>query len=150
MLTKEFVLAGDAIFTVENGKGEHYTFKVEKKAAEKNYPDTWFVRTMTGTDNVEHYSYLGILDAEYGGVRLTRASKFAEDDVRTRVVRWALSKIWAQGTIPEGYAIRHNGFCGRCGRVLTNPESLDTGIGPECAKIMARESLPQVPPANPS
>jgi len=28
----------------------------------------------------------------------------------------------------------HDGNCGRCGRTLTNPDSLATGIGPECIK----------------
>lgn len=139
MLSKEFITAGNAIFTVENNKGEHFTFKVEKKKAEKNYPDAWFVRAMVGTDNVGHYAYLGLLDAEFGKVRMTRASKFAEDQTQTKVVRWALDKIWTNGSLPEGYQIRHNGHCSRCKRVLTNPESLDTGIGPECVKILARE-----------
>lgn len=138
MLTNDFIIAGDAIFTVQNNKGEHYTFRVEKKKAEKNYPDAWFVRVMTGTENTAHYSYLGLLDSEFGKIRLTRASRFAEDDVRTKVARWAIGKIWSREALPEGYEIRHNGHCGRCGRVLTNPESLDTGIGPECAKMLAR------------
>ena len=28
----------------------------------------------------------------------------------------------------------HSGCCGRCGRKLTVPESIDTGLGPVCAR----------------
>ena len=139
MLSKDYVMAGAAIMTVENDSGEHFTYRVEKKKAEKNYPDAWFVRVMTGSDNLTHYQYLGILETDYGKVRLTRASKFLPEDKQTRVIQWALGKIWSQGDLPVGYQIRHNGHCSRCGRVLTNPESLDTGIGPECTKMLQRE-----------
>ena len=34
------------------------------------------------------------------------------------------------------FEFRHEGRCGRCGRALTVPESIDTGFGPHCAAEM--------------
>lgn len=38
------------------------------------------------------------------------------------------------GEIINDLEVYHNGYCVRCGRILTVPESITTGIGPECAK----------------
>jgi hypothetical protein len=32
------------------------------------------------------------------------------------------------------YEFREESFCGKCGRTLTDPESIDRGIGPECMR----------------
>lgn len=32
----------------------------------------------------------------------------------------------------------HNGSCGRCHRKLTDPDSIETGFGPECLKIIMK------------
>jgi hypothetical protein len=44
--------------------------------------------------------------------------------------------VWKNQELPGGYKIHHEGRCGKCGRLLTVPESVETGIGPECAKRM--------------
>ena len=137
MLTKDFITAGRAIFTVESKTGERYTYRVSHKEGDGGWPDAWFVSLLTGPCNEADYTYLGMLDPATGGVRLTKASKYTDDTVPVKVVRWALGLVWADRELPPGYALHHEGRCGRCGRTLTVPESIESGIGPECAKIMA-------------
>jgi hypothetical protein len=51
---KDFLLAGRAIFTVANPKGERYTFKVTKKDAQEGSrytQPTYFISLLTGSDN---------------------------------------------------------------------------------------------------
>jgi len=36
------------------------------------------------------------------------------------------------GNIPAALTIQHNDACGRCGRELTDPISVATGLGPIC------------------
>jgi hypothetical protein len=135
---KEFILAGDATFTVENGKGQHYTYHIGSSSDDKR-PKLYFARVMTGNENnniENHYKYLGVIDPKTGMVRFTKASKYSDKSTEYLVLAWAIKQVWDQREIPAGYAIRHNGSCGRCGRKLTNPESLNTGIGPECAKML--------------
>ncbi len=137
MLTRTFLLAGRAIFTISNPQGVRYTFKITHKEGSAKFPPAWFVSLLTGSDNENDYTYVGMLDCETGTVRLTAKSKYRDDTLAVKVVRWGLSLIWGNKELPEGYAIHHEGKCGRCGRLLTVPSSVDSGFGPECIKMMA-------------
>jgi hypothetical protein len=158
VITKQFVLAGDAIFTVEPPETfkaamaqvgrefhDHYTYRVEK--VDFDGPPTqnnsmYFVKALTGPDNTRDYVYLGVLVPSSGYVRLTRKSAFPETATRVQVVRRVLARIFAgeEAVIEEaGWSVHHEGRCGRCGRLLTVPQSVESGIGPECARIMAEK-----------
>ena len=139
-----FITAGNATFTVDNGKGQHYTFKVRHKGLEERDGFTpngcYFVSLLTGPNNEFDYTYLGVFNPKAMKqaviLRLTRASRMNDDSVPVRVFRWAawLAK-WEQ-PLPAGYSLHHEGSCGRCGRTLTTPESVTSGIGPECRRIL--------------
>ena len=135
-LTKDFFLGGKATFTVHNTQsGEHRTYKIRKPEPTAQYPNpAWFLKQMTGNDNVNHYSYIGMIDSQNGTVRLTRASKFAEDSNTVKAARWVVSRIILGLQIPDQIDIHHSGHCGCCGKTLTEPESLTTGLGPICRK----------------
>jgi len=91
----------------------------------------FFGALLTGSDNEHNYTYMGLVNGE--AVRVTKASKYAQDSKPVAVLAWALAVVNGKRNLPEGYAIRHEGRCGRCGRTLTVPESIDSGLGPECA-----------------
>lgn len=134
MISKQFITAGKATFTVQSVSGDYYTFRVNRKEASGNYKEAYFANVLTGPDNTTDYTYIGMVDPQTGRVALTKSSKYNADSTIYRVLGWALHHIWNQKEIPAGYQIRHEGHCARCGRALTTPTSLDTGIGPECAK----------------
>lgn len=145
VITKEFILAGKAIFTLEvapdfaqaNGTPAHWTFKVRGKELDDGSGNRiYFVSLLAGPDNESDYAYLGVLNPETGEVRLTKASKFSETTLAVRLVRRTFARIWAgeQGAIEAaGFRLHHEGRCCRCGRLLTVPSSIESGIGPECA-----------------
>lgn len=137
MITSEFLTAGKAIFTVSNPGGDRWTFKVTKKeSTNPRYPDpTYFVAFLSGSDNTSSYSYLGLLVE--GGLKLTAKSAAGADSQVAKVASWALKIVTGGLALPEGYSILNAGFCGRCARLLTVPESIESGIGPECAAKMA-------------
>ena len=134
MISKDFLLAGNATFTVSNPEGKHYTYKVQK-AKTQLYPDrpAFFIKALTGADNENSYTYLGMVKET--GVRLTRASKYHADSTIYRVAHWAVKHIINGVPVPTGYKIDHAGTCGRCGRKLTTPESIALGLGPVCAGL---------------
>lgn len=134
-LDKNFFFGGNATFTIDNGKGEHYTFKIrqpKKQNPQFTGPTPFFASLLTGPDNENSYSYMGIACAVTGSIRLTKASRMTEESVPVKVLAWALKHALGDKILPAGYAIRHQGTCGCCGRTLTHPESLTRGIGPEC------------------
>lgn len=126
----DFFRGGNAIFTVANQE-KHYTFKITKK---DNYP--FLINLLSGPDNESDYTYVGVYIPNMYRVKLTAKSKFKDESVPVKAVRWAINKVVEKAELPEGYSIQHEGKCCRCGRTLTTPDSINRGIGPECARRM--------------
>lgn len=150
MIDTEFILAGKAIFTVKVGPNSlsaaspHYTFKVKRKEGDLLSNTIYFISILTGPDNESSYTYIGVLDPINGWVRLTAKSRYTENCVPVKIVRRVLERIWKnEGHVVEaaGWEVYHRGQCGKCGRTLTVPESIESGIGPECAKHLNRRKL---------
>jgi len=126
---KKFVLGGRAKFTISNTEtGGRFTFKVASKDEGKIH----FVKVLTGEDNESDFSYLGFI----------RDGKFIHGGSKTWIGKDAPSAVafawfWSHmSTLPERVEVRHEGHCGRCGRALTVPESIDSGFGPHCLAAM--------------
>jgi len=140
MISKEFLLAGNATFTVSNPEGKHYTFKVANPKHDMGIslsgvkrPAPYFISVLTGPDNTNNYTYLGMVVENH--VKLTKASKYTMGSTIYRVANWAVMGILKGGELPDGYSISHAGSCGRCGRKLTTPKSIELGLGPVCAGL---------------
>jgi hypothetical protein len=128
-----FFEGGNAIFTVGNDKGEHYTFKIRQPKGE-NKP--FFVNLLTGPNNTGDYTYMGIYNPQKKKVYLTTKSKYTYESTPVKVINWAINIVAMDKNLPAGYTIQHEGKCCRCGRTLTTPESVEKGIGPECEKML--------------
>lgn len=126
----DFIFAGNSLFTVLNtSTGNRFTYKVKKsKNSQDDKVDVHFVRVLT---NPENYEFIGTtFDKKYSHSKKTRISDEAQS---VRVFKWLINQL-TLGTLPEIVEIWHEGRCGKCGRVLTVPNSIEFGIGPECAK----------------
>lgn len=125
-----FALAGKAIFTLRSAAtGARYTFKV-RQAKDKAI---FFVSALYGSANESDYAYLGIIDGD-GCFRVTAKSRFSKDSPQAKAFDWTWRRLVNLTELPDGLEFWHEGRCGRCGRLLTVPESIASGIGPECAK----------------
>lgn len=127
----DFFKGGNALFTVANPTGDHYTFKIRQPKGEDK---PFFVNLLTGPQNTSDYTYMGIYNPTNNNVYLTKKSRYNDESTPVKVVRWAIHMIVNNKELPAGYSIQHEGRCCRCGRTLTTPESVEAGIGPECAK----------------
>jgi hypothetical protein len=128
---KTYTLAGNATITLSSLRtGARYTFKIGRAEDDAGNPkDVWFVGLLTGPDNYADYQYMGVVSN--GTFKLTAKSKYGADSVPVRAFQFFWKHI-AQDRMPPEMEIRHEGACGRCGRKLTVPASIDRGIGPEC------------------
>lgn len=119
-----------AIFTVTNvEKGLHHTFKIHASAN----GEVFWVYKLTGPD---FYSFVGTIFNKFNPVvKPSVKSAFPANHVVFKIVEWSINCV-IDHNLPDGYTIQHHGNCCRCGRVLTDPESIDRGIGPICAKDM--------------
>lgn len=120
---RAYCLAGRATVTVRSiTTGTRFTYKIKKAEGDK---PLWFVSLLTGPENQDDYQYMGVIDPR--GFRITGKSRFKVTAPSMLAISW-LSRNWED---PRA-EVWHEGRCGRCGRTLTVPESIASGIGPVC------------------
>lgn len=119
-----FAFAGNATFTlVSVGTRKRFTYQVK---ASNSRDDFYFVSLLTGPDNDGHFGYIGIVAGDK--FRTTAKSTARPGATSVRAFDW-----WVRHQDSELVELLHAGTCGRCGRTLTVPESIETGLGPVCA-----------------
>jgi hypothetical protein len=135
-LAREFILAGNARFTlVSKESGKRFTYRVQKPASNAR-STIRFCALLSGPDNTTDYRYFGFITMENGGWKYIHGkpgkacASRASDSVRA--FTYTLGNLIEKNQIPEGVEIWHEGQCGRCGRTLTRPDSIESGFGPEC------------------
>jgi len=123
MINLKFLLAGNATFTIANPEGKRYTFKITYSKGIKKH----FAYVLTAP---ETYTYVGmVVDSR---VVLTKKSKYTAFSKLFNVLNCAFDIASGKKQLKEGYFLEHMGKCGRCGRDLTTPESINRGLGPIC------------------
>lgn len=142
MISREFITAGRAVFTTSNPQGDRFTFRVRKcKWKSRFMADQSFLigEWMNGPDNeVNYVPMLAIDPAFLIPLVAPNAPLWISGAKPSNILRWVLKLIRNGEQPPPGYEIRHAGRCGRCGRLLTVPESIETGLGPECSKVKGK------------
>ena len=128
---EKFLFGGKATLTLKSLKtGAHYTYKIntnEKKTV-------FFVSVLNGSNNESDYMYVGtIFDKK--NFRLTKASKVSNNAISYKAFMFYFTNLINKqlDKIQENINAYHNGHCCACGRTLTTPESIESGIGPVCA-----------------
>lgn len=122
--------------TVSLKNGKHFTYRVQKFSRTS---DRMVVGLLRGPDNYADYVNFGFVDPPAG------TPKGEQADPASYVV-----KLWYRynGTMFEkhaqllmGQAQQHvvswmqSSQCRKCGRLLTDPESIQRGLGPKCAGV---------------
>ena len=121
----DFLLGGRSIFTFLNSKTENrFTFKVNKHKTD----DFYFVSVLTSP---EVYQFIGYLKNKK--FTHSKKSKISKDAQSVRVFDFVFTNL-CKGSLPAFIEVWHEGKCGKCGRSLTVPSSIETGFGPECSK----------------
>jgi hypothetical protein len=142
---RPFVLAGDARFTVTSkASGVRFTFRVQRAPRREGDSDNraagrpWFVKVLTGADNESDYRYLGCVyarDDEPTSYRHGAKSRIGADAPSAKAAAWFFGNL-ARGYVSPACEVHHEGRCGRCGRALTVPESIESGFGPVCIDLV--------------
>lgn len=125
----EFILAGKSVFTFVNSQTENrFTFRVKKHKQD----DIFFVSVLTGPDI---YQFIGSVKSN--SFKHSKKSSISEDSKSVKVFEFVFSRLQS-GTLSEIIEVWHHGRCGKCGKMLTVPKSIQTGFGPECFKRLKR------------
>lgn len=125
---REFILAGNATFTLRSAKtGTRFTYKIRHPEDKPH-----FVSVLTGSDNESDFTFLGTIFPD-GKYKHGARAKITQEAPSAQAFGWFYSKL-NQGELHPQLEVWHEGRCGRCGRKLTVPESVENGLGPECIK----------------
>ena len=135
-----FILAGNATFTIVSRKsGDRYTYKVSK--VEDRFDKdkfVWFVNLLTGPDNENSFNCIGVLRPNGMFNWTFKRSKKHQGSTSASIIGFEFFWDYLDQhlALHERIQFFHAGRCGRCGRTLTVPESIQSGFGPECAGRM--------------
>lgn len=135
-----FITAGHAIFTlVMKADGSRRTFRV-RMPPESKTPGCFFVDMLTGPENTTDYRYVAYLFTGNDGALHLKPFKGINTPT-TDTLKWLLNEInnrkaqLVAVNFNRHVEFWHVGSCGRCGRPLTDPESITRGLGPKCASM---------------
>ncbi len=133
-----FITGGHAIFTVKSKRtGARFTFQFSRPDDEPGKPRPIWARVLTGPDNTSDYTFAGTFWPAGEGFEYRRSAKVSLTDSAPSLValRWFMANLGNEARM-EQMEIHHEGRCCRCGRRLTVPSSIESGIGPDCAQKM--------------
>lgn len=125
----QYILGGDATFTVvSKATGTRFTYRVAKGKAD-DAPH--FVSVLVGSDNTTDYLFLGTI-FERRAYRRGWKSPIPFEAPSQKAFWWLWTKALGENKTFAQCEFWHHGSCSRCGRCLTDPESIKRGLGPVC------------------
>jgi hypothetical protein len=129
-----YIYGGKGKFTIVSKKTDtRFTYRVSRGKKRENslLEPLMFVSVLNGPDNQSNYKYIGYIDQEHIGLQAGRKGQPTLDSYIA--LNWVINQVAVQ-EMPPQLEVWHSGKCGACGRELTVPESIATGLGPVCAK----------------
>lgn len=139
---KKVMFAGKAILTFLSVPTQaRFTFLIERfgqstsnPEIEKNHP--LGVKLLTGSNNTSDYTYMGTIFKDLN-FRIKKNSRISVNAPSFKAFEYVYNKV-LKGIEDTRIEIYHSGQCCRCGRILTKPESIKAGLGPECINIVGK------------
>lgn len=128
---RNYILGNKGVVTLKSPTGVHHTYLFSKPRNEDQFPED--VRFVYALHDNNKLFYVGKI--ERNRFSLTKSSRFlwGNDIVKGAIYILRMANSLQLNTKMELY---HEGICCRCGRPLTNPKSIETGIGPKCRKLL--------------
>jgi hypothetical protein len=125
----KFIFAGNSVVTFVNSKtGNRFTFKLKQKKDS----NLFFVSVLSGS---ESYTYIGTVIK--GNFKHGNKSPISSKAQSVKVFKYVLTNLLTNN-LPEFVEVWHEGKCGKCGKKLTVPSSISTGLGPFCLKSISK------------
>lgn len=122
---RAFLLGGNCECIIENVEsGNRYLYKIQ---VAKDNPNMFFIKSLTGMGDI-YAGFLTVKDGEYIYAQ-GKKGQITDEDKRIKALLYVLSHA---ETLRPTILVQHVGRCSKCNRKLTNPESMNRGMGPEC------------------
>jgi hypothetical protein len=128
LFRRDYMLGGHAKVTIVSKRsGARYTYEIKRKELDDGR-FLHFVSVLVGPDNSSDYEFLGTI---FGGQQFRHGhkSKIAQNAPSASAFAWSWANLDS-----DQIEVWHSGSCSRCGRELTDPQSIARGLGPVCAE----------------
>ena len=123
----DYLTGGHGVVTLLSSvTGIHHTYAFLSPKYRKPGEDTLFIYTIVGNESI----YVGMYKNKQ--FRLTAKSRFKADSAIVKGVAFIMKLMHRDDFHDDRMVLYHEGVCSRCGRPLTNPASIQLGIGPIC------------------
>ena len=130
---EKFLFAGDCWFTLQSKRTNRYfTYNIYKKGTSS----IWFLKVR----DIKNTIYSGYIRKTGNGYKYFHGIDvpIGKGDIRIVAFMWFLEHMNDKDILSK-ISIRHIGKCCKCGKALTDPQSINLGAGPYCAKILFGE-----------
>lgn len=138
---EKFMFAGAACLTlVSKPTGARFTYKIRRAINDDGeVRNFWFVAVLTGNDNENDFTYLGQINGK-GFYTHGNKSKIGKEAPSAKAFDWFIYRLLPQTAkvLFDQVEVWHEGRCGRCNRLLTVPQSIAQGFGPECINYVGK------------
>lgn len=115
-----------AVTITNPATGNHRTFEIRTQAEDAKFaPGQRIVALLTGPDNTADYQGFGFV-GEDGHVTVWKKHRGTVYETYARMLEHP--DAWEQ----KGLTYQVEGRCRKCNRRLTDPTSIETGVGPTC------------------
>ena len=121
---RAFILGGNSEFTLTQEPDIQFKYKVKKA---KDAKDLYFVCL----EEKKKFVYQGVI-VKNDGKYVFRVGAKGNKDYNSYALQGLLWVLNKNGAIPEQVGIYHHGVCSVCGRKLSDPYSINCGVGPTC------------------
>lgn len=112
--------------------GSHKTFEIKTKKLDSKFaPGKRVLAMLTGPDNTRDYTGFAFIDES--GAYVWRKQRTSDFETYAKMVHSMSTEGENSRYFKWGYRLTQERACVRCNRRLTHPESIESGIGPECA-----------------
>ena len=133
-LALKFILAGKCEFILHSTKtGDDFKYELVKKESKDNKDKfIYFLSILHGSEK----TYAGVVwfDDKIQEFKFStgKSGKIQPTELNIRSLLFVLNKLVREQEV-QYLIIYHVGKCGKCGKKLTTPESILTGLGPTCS-----------------
>ena len=125
---RKFLLAGKCYCRIENTKsGNSFDYIIKKSSSQGS--EVYFVQVIEGSKK----TYSGVVYLKGELLCFSKGVKGAGSpyDMEIKALLYVYNNV---DTLPNYVNVYHFGKCAVCGRKLTDEDSVERGVGPECWK----------------
>ena len=131
---RDYCMGGNAIVTLASPTHVHHTYYIRAPWKEDKDEFASDIRFVYHKERNGRWTYVGEICNNGTKFRKTKSSRYYETDKIFKGAAYVVKMMNRDFETPM--ILQHEGCCSRCGKRLTDPVSIQRGLGPNCYRIL--------------